>query len=259
MSRRQIVVTGAASGIGAATAQMVREAGDQVVGVDRHGVDVIADLSTRSGRQSAVAGVLDRTGGRVDAVVACAGTSSLTPLDIKVNFFGVVDLLDGLRPALATAAAPRVAITSSISATQPFDPDVVAACGARDEARALALADEAVAGGRGSQLYASSKRAVTQWVRRTAITDEWAGAGIALNAVGPGVVLTPMTEQLRSSEEGVHLIRQSVPSRFGGWMRPEVVADALVWLIRPENTHITGQMLFVDGGAEAVVRGENAY
>ncbi|QIX26532.1 SDR family oxidoreductase [Nocardioides sp. JQ2195] len=256
---RKVVVTGAASGIGAATAAILTAQGDEVIGVDLHEADVVADLSTRDGRQQAVAAVLEVSGGVVDAVVACAGTSSLSPLDVKVNFFGVVEFLDGLRPALAKASAPRVSVTASISSTQTTDPEVVEACLALDEDHAVALAEKVHADGRGSLLYASSKNAVARWLRRTAITDEWAGAGIALNAVGPGVVVTPMTEALRASEQGVEMINKAVPSKFGGWMGPEVIADALVWLVRPENTHTTAQILFVDGGAEAVVRGEEAF
>ena len=256
---RQVVVTGAASGIGAATATMLTAQGDHVTSVDQRDADVVADLATRQGREQAVAAVLERTGGVVDAVVACAGTSSLSPLDVKVNFFGVVELLEGLRPALAQSAVARVAVTSSISSTQLSDPEVVAACLDLDEDRALALAEKVHADGRGSQLYASSKNALTRWLRRTAVTEGWAGAGIALNAVGPGVVVTPMTAGLRASEQGMEMMNRAVPSKLGGWMGPEVVADALVWLIRPENTHTTAQMIFIDGGAEAVVRGEQAF
>ena len=256
---RQVVVTGAASGIGAATAAVLAAQGDEVISVDQRDADVVADLSTRSGRERAVAAVLERTGGVVDAVVACAGTSSLSPLDVKVNFFGVVELLDGLRPALAEAPAPRVSVTSSISATQLHDQDVLAACLERDEGLALELAENVHADGRGAQLYATSKKALTRWLRRVAVTDDWAGAGIALNAVGPGVVVTPMTEGLRGSEQGMAMMSRAVPSKLGGWMGPEVVADALVWLIRPENTHMTAQMIFIDGGAESVVRGEEAF
>lgn len=256
---RQVVVTGASSGIGAATAALLSARGDRVVSVDQRDADVVADLSTRQGRVDAVTAVLELTGGAVDAVVACAGTSSLTPLDVKVNVFGVVELLEGLRPALALSAAPRTVVTSSISATQPYDPDVLAACLDLDEDRAVALAEKAYADGRGASLYATSKTAVTRWLRRTAISDDWAGAGITLNAVGPGVVLTPMTAELRASEVGVELMKRAVPSRLGDWIVPEVIADALVWLVRPENTHTTAQVLFIDGGAEAVVRGEEAY
>jgi NAD(P)-dependent dehydrogenase (short-subunit alcohol dehydrogenase family) len=256
---RQVVITGSASGIGKAAAEMLSAAGDRVVSVDRRDADVVADLATRRGRTDAVAEVLDRTDGVVDVVLACAGTSSLTPMDVRVNFFGVVEVLDGLRPALAASAAPRVAVTSSISATQPHDPEVLAACLDLDEDRAVELAEKVHADGRGALLYATSKTAVTRWLRRTAPTDDWAGAGIAMNAVAPGVVVTPMTEELRSSAVGVEMMTRAVPSRLGGWMAPEVVADALVWLVRPANAHITAQVLFIDGGAEAVVRGEGAY
>ncbi|WP_205781478.1 hypothetical protein [Planctomonas deserti] len=46
-------------------------------------------------------------------------------------------------------------------------------------------------------LYTTSKLSVARWVRRTAPTESWAGAGIALNAVAPGVILTPMTAAAR--------------------------------------------------------------
>lgn len=256
---RQVVVTGAASGIGAATAAMLTAQGDEVIGVDQHNVDIVADLSARGGRAQAVAEVLERTGGVIDAVVACAGTSLLSPQDIKVNFFGVVEILEGLRPALTEASAPRVSVTASISSTQQTDPDVVAACLDLDEQRAVAIAEKVHAEGRGNQLYASSKNALARWLRRTAITDDWAAAGIPLNAVGPGVVRTPMTAELRSSAQGMAMMKRAVPSKLGGWMEPEVIADVLVWLVRPGNTHTTAQLIFIDGGAEAVVRGEEAF
>jgi NAD(P)-dependent dehydrogenase (short-subunit alcohol dehydrogenase family) len=256
---RQVVVTGAASGIGSAVAGLLRERGDEVIGVDLHDAEVVADLSTREGRREAAAVALRRAGGVVDAVVACAGTAAPTQAAVAVNYFGVVEVLDALRPGLVRAEAPRAVVVSSIAATQPSDPSVVAACADRDEERALAHAATVVAEGRGYQLYTSSKLALARWVRRTAITPGWAGAGIPLNAIAPGVVRTPMTEALLATEEGRALASGSVPMPLHGYAPPEAIAHALLWLVDPGNTHVTGQVVFADGGADATLRGEEAF
>jgi NAD(P)-dependent dehydrogenase (short-subunit alcohol dehydrogenase family) len=256
---RQVVVTGAASGIGSAVAGLLRERGDEVIGVDLHDAEVVADLSTRDGRRAAAGAVLRRTGGIVDAVVACAGTAAPTAAAIQVNYFGVIELLGALRPGLARAERPRAAVIASIASIQPSDAEVVAACARQDEERALALAEKVVAEGRGQQLYASSKLALARWVRRTCVAPEWAGAGIPLNAVAPGVVVTPMTAALLATEQGREMADRAVPMPLHGHAPPEAVAHALIWLVGPENTHVTGQVLFVDGGADATLRGEDSF
>lgn len=256
---RKIVITGAASGIGAVTAQLLRENGDAVVGIDVHNADIVADLSTRSGRKEAAARAANLCDDSIDAVIACAGKSTQSAVDVSVNFFGVVDLLDDLRPALSRAQKPRVAVVSSVTAIHDGDPDVVNACINRDEERAVALAQKAIDDGRGTGIYGSSKRALALWIREHAITDEWAGAGIALNAVAPGMVVTPMTAARRASEDQKLMAERAVPSKLGDWIQPEAVADCLIWLTRPANTNTTGQIIFVDGGAEAVIRGAAAF
>src|SRR6185437_11937380 len=70
---RTYVVTGSASGIGAATAQWLARAGARVIGCDLHDADVIADLSTEAGRAALADGVARVSGGRVDGVIANAG------------------------------------------------------------------------------------------------------------------------------------------------------------------------------------------
>lgn len=257
MSRR-IVVTGSASGIGQALARQLSEAGEIVIGVDLKDADVCADLGTAAGRSSAVASVLEQCEGTLDALVACAGINNPSPALIAVNFFGVTALAEGLRPALAAAPAPRAAVVGSISGTQPVDAQVVEACLAGDEAAALARAQEGMSEGP-QQLYPSSKSALAQWMRRVCVTPEWAGAGIPLNAVAPGVVRTPMSEPLFADERMKAIMDRAVPMPLNGYMGADVIATALGWLISPGNTHMTGQVLYVDGGAEPSLRGPAVF
>lgn len=252
---RTIAVSGSASGVGAALVALLQERGDTVIGIDRHDADVQADLSTPEGRAAAVDAVLAKSGGKLDAVVASAGLTGGDPAVVRVNFFGAVELLEGVRPALAASSAPRAAVVSSISATQPADAEIVAACLSRDEARATELAEQATADGRPSQIYSSSKVALSQWVRGTSVQDEWAKAGIPLNAVAPGVVQTPMSAYLFEDEAMKKIMDRAVPMPLNGYAGPEVIAKALAWFISEDNTHTTGQTLFVDGGAEAINRG----
>lgn len=248
---RIVAVTGAAAGIGATTARLLRERGDRVIGVDLHDVDVCADLSTAEGRAAAVAGVRDLAGDRLDALVTCAGISRAGAPQVSVNYFGTTDLVTGLRSALAASPAPRIALVGSISATHPTDAAIVEACLADDETRALEAAEQAVAAGRPHEIYSSTKAALARWLRQTSVTPEFAGAGIAMNAIAPGVVLTAMTAELVSDPQWKAVMDAAVPMPLGGYAPPEVIANALIWLIAPENSHMAGQVVYVDGGAEA--------
>ena len=254
---RTIAVSGAASGIGLALAGLLRDRGDRVIGIDRERGEVRADLSVPEGRRAAVREVLERCGGVLDGVAACAGISAPEPLAVQVNFFGVTELLEGLRPALAAAPAPRAAVVGSISGIRPVDRDVVAACLEAGEEEALRLAREAVARDRGEMLYPSSKAALARWLRLAAVAPDWAGAGIPLNAIAPGVVHTPMTAPLFEDDAMRKIMDESVP--LHGDAGPEVVAEALAWLLSPGNSHMTGQVIYLDGGAEALRRGAAVY
>lgn len=256
---RRVVVTGSASGIGRATAGLLAERGADVIGIDRKDADVCADLGTAEGRAQAVEAVYERAGDRLDAVVACAGISGADPALPAVNYFGVVDLLAGLHPLLAAAEQPRVAVISSVSSVHPTDARLVEACLAADEPAALARAGELLAAERWYLLYPSSKAALARWVRRTAVTPAWAGAGIALNAVAPGVVLTPMSAGLFDDPGMKAAMDDAVPMPLSGYAPAEAVAAPLTWLVDPANTHITGQVIFVDGGAEATLRGDGVW
>ncbi|MFB7888914.1 SDR family oxidoreductase [Cellulosimicrobium cellulans] len=258
---RTYVVTGSASGVGASTAALLRDRGDRVVGVDLRDAEVEADLSTPDGRARAVDRATTLTDGRVDGVVACAGISAPVPKTVAVNFFGVTRLLAALLPALERSDAPRVAVVSSMATLQPVSDELVAACLADDEDAALrvaaTLADQGPAVGYLS--YPSSKRALSRWVRRECVTPAWAGRGIPLNAVAPGTVLTPMTSELLATPESAAMVDAAVPMPLHGHQSPESVASLLLWLTDPANTHVTGQTIYDDGGADAVLRGDDVW
>lgn len=258
---RTYVVTGSASGIGATTSRLLTERGEKVIGVDLKNADVEADLSTQEGRVAAAAKITELAGGVVDAVIACAGISAPRALTISVNYFGVVNLLQELLPALGKSDAPRVAVVSSMASLQPNSAAMVDAALAGDEEKAVAIADELAAQGPqvGYAVYPSSKRALSRWVRRAAISPDYAGAGIALNAVAPGTVLTPMTEGLLSDPETVKMVDASVPMPLNYHQSPESIAEVLMFLTSPVNTHMAGQTIYVDGGADATLRGDDIW
>ncbi|WP_367134369.1 MULTISPECIES: SDR family oxidoreductase [Streptomyces] len=256
---RTYLVTGAASGIGEATATRLRAQGHTVLGADLAGSDIHADLSTPDGRAQLVDRARELTGGRLDAVIASAGRQLFDPQTVQVNYFGAVATLDGLRPLLAAGTDPRAVVISSVTAIHPHDPAIADAALAGDEAAATAAAEAALQRGEGHAIYGSSKNALARWVRRIAPTAEWAGAGIPLNAVAPGTVLTPMTEPMLATPGVREIIDSAIPMPLNGHAAADQVAPLLDFLTSPANTHVTGQIVFIDGGADATLRGDGAW
>src|SRR5450759_1438982 len=116
---RTYVVTGTASGIAAATARMLKEAGNKVIGVDIHDADIVADLSTKQGRLDAANKAIELSGGNIDAVIACAGLAHPIAKTVSVNYFGMAEFLEALAPTLAKAKAPRAVLISSMASLMP--------------------------------------------------------------------------------------------------------------------------------------------
>ena len=256
---RTYVITGAASGIGAAAAALLTAQGHRVIGVDLHDADVIADLTTHEGRAALVAHVTELSGGRIDAVVANAGLATESTATVAVNYFGALATLEGLRPLLSGSDAPRAVATASMASLFPVDDELVDACLAHDEPAALHRAKELLDAGQGGLIYGSTKRALARWIRRNAATPEWAGAGIPLNAVAPGIIRTPMTDAYTSTDEAQKAILEMVPMPLNGIADPDVVANLIAFLTSVENSHLCGQVVFVDGGSDVVIRGDSTF
>jgi NAD(P)-dependent dehydrogenase (short-subunit alcohol dehydrogenase family) len=232
--------------------------GDRVIGVDLADAEVHADLSTPSGRASMVDQVTRLADGRVDAVIANAGVlANDSGAIVRVNYFGAVATLDGLRPLLAQGDAPRAVATVSTALLQEIDDTVVACCLAGDEAQAVASVEAHALDP--VRTYASTKRALARWIRARCVEPAWAGEGIALNAVAPGVVRTPMTEPLLADPATADLVLELVPMPFGGVADPAAVAALLAFLASSDLGAVTGQVVFADGGGECLQRGDDPW
>jgi NAD(P)-dependent dehydrogenase (short-subunit alcohol dehydrogenase family) len=128
--------------------------------------------------------------------------------------------------------------------------DVVEACLAGDEAAAAAAAEAA-----GPVVdYPSSKLALARWVRRRAVSDEWIGAGIRLNAVAPGLIRTPMTAD---TEEMILGLGDIFPVPIGRAGRAEEVAGLLAYLLSEDAGFFVGSVVTMDGGTDATLRSEH--
>ncbi|MGV0718078.1 SDR family oxidoreductase [Mycolicibacterium sp. XJ662] len=255
-------VTGSASGMGHAAAEQLRAEGHTVIGVDQRDADVVADLATPGGRSDAAAAVLDRVDGRLDGAILAAGVGPLpgaqnVPLILSVNYFGVTELLDAWRPALAASGKAKVVVVASNSTTtMPMVPKRTVRAlldGDVDRAvRALRLFRSAAP----SLAYGGSKIAVSRWLRRTAVQPQWAGAGIRLNALAPGAILTPLLEkQLATPRESATV--KAFPVPVGGFGSPEQLAQWMVFMLSDAADFLCGSVVFVDGGSDAYFRSDD--
>ena len=258
---RTYVITGTGSGIGLATKNKLVALGNKVVGVDIKNAEVIADLSTPEGRKEAANKAIDMAGGTVDAVIANAGSALPIATTVSINFFGATEFISAMNSSLAKSKSPRVAITSSMASLMPNDKELVDLMLAGDERMAVARAQVLVNQGGGVEglIYGSTKRALSRWLRRECIKDSWAKSGIPINAVGPGIVKTPMVAEMIATQEGRDGLAKAVPMPLNGYLEPENVADLLIWLTSEANSHVTGQTIYIDGGSDAVIRGDDIW
>lgn len=241
-SDRIAVVTGSASGIGLAIADLLRARRHRVIGVDLRGAEVIADLSSEEGRAAMIEQIGRLTDGKLDVVIANAGVTHPDALCYRVNYHGAVATLVGLRPLLARSEAPRAVVTASLAAASAADPVKV---------EALEGGREPEQGSDFGEAYIISKYAIAHWVRVNAPSLDWAGAGILLNAVCPGLVETPM-QQEAAQQESVQQLMRAIP--IGRTAQPRELAELFAFLASPANSYVTGQLIYADGGLDATMR-----
>ena len=247
-----IALTGSAGGMGRAVRHRLESAGHRLIGVDQRDADVIADLSTASGRAIMVSEVARQCDGALDGLVVAAGIQAGDASTIvSVNYFGAIATLTGLRSFLVTGSDPSAVVVSSNSTTtQPRYPiEVAELCLAGDESAACQAAGDDALGA-----YPASKLALARWVRRHAPSADWIGSGIRLNAIAPGFIDTPMTE---GTWEFVATLGDIHPIPVGRPGRPAEIAGLIDYLLSADAGFFCGSVITIDGGTEAVLRADD--
>lgn len=252
-----IAVTGSASGIGAAVCELLAGQGHTIIGIDRQQdekyTQVSADLSSPQGRNAAIEHVLSLANGQLAGLVCCAGVGVTAPdvaLITSVNYFGVTELVDGLKPALYQHEHPSVVVIGSVAATaQLAEPhEMVDTMLSGNEAATRELAQQAAAP---HISYAASKYAVTCWARQQAAQE--GAKGLRINVIAPGAVETPLHQASKEDPRFGEAVKKFV-APVGRAGQPNEIAASVGFLLSQQASFITGSVLFVDGGMDAMVR-----
>ncbi len=236
------LVTGAASGLGAAIAVGLAEAGANVA---CHGnrraatetCDRIRELSVRSQAFSADLGNQDGVETLFEQVRAAMGAP-----DILVNNAGTIhrDAAEDYS-AEAWERVLQVNLTSTFRLCQLAGREMLE----RRSGKIINIASLlSFQGGIRVAAYAASKGAVAQMTK--ALANEWAGRNIQVNAIAPGYFRTSNTEALQRDEVRNRQILERIPA--ARWGEPEDLAGAAVFLASPAADYVNGEVLVVDGG-----------
>jgi NAD(P)-dependent dehydrogenase (short-subunit alcohol dehydrogenase family) len=256
MNKKIVAITGSQSGMGLAFRNLLETSGYRIIGIDLpgNGAEVEGDLSAKQERIRVVRDIINKCNGKLDGVIANAGVdNSNVRLVFELNYFGVIEIVEGLQGALAANGNSRVLITASNSvmitpsipenpATDLLNHDLEAAINSLGEAHSVA--------------YQVSKLAVVLWMRSRAATAHWAGSGITMNAIAPGAVLTPLLERDLADPQKGPMIK-ALPRPLGEFTKPDDIAGLVKFLISEEAKFIVGQLIVIDGGMEATWRGKD--
>lgn len=247
LKNKKVLITGAATGIGRATAIAAAERGAQVTLADLNKADLTATARTIESR---------------DGVVSTRVTDVSIGNDVKDLVAFAVEQMDGLDAIVCSAGIQRAGIVGAFAEdewdalmtinakscflTAKYAVASLAAGGGGSIVNVASLAG--IAGGPGMTAYSASKGAIVAFSK--ALANEVAKDGIRVNSVCPGWIDTPFNQPAIDDMGGVdaqaELIRRIVPLQRQG--TPDEVADLITFLVSDSSSYITGQALLIDGG-----------
>lgn len=244
LSGKTALVTGCKRGIGYAMAEALAEAGADIIGVsaslelqgskiekavtnlDRQFTAYQCDFSNRSSLNNFIAKV-KKEHGCPDILVNNAGTILRKPAaDHPDDYWDKVIEVNQTAPFILS---------------REFGKDMVARGSGKIIFTASLLTFQ---GGITVPGYAASKGAIGQLTM--ALSNEWAGKGVQVNAIAPGYIATDNTEALRNDPERSTSILDRIPA--GRWGEPDDFKGPIVFLASPASDYMSGTVMLVDGG-----------
>lgn len=261
------IVTGGSGGIGGKTVEILKANGHEVVNVDMKNGDICANLATQEGRQQVIDRVHELYPDGIDGLCCNAGVSGACgnlKLIVSLNYFGAVNLAKGMYDLLKKKHGSCVITSSNTISQGAARMDMVylmnSASTYADEQSILKLCEKFDGKNLsvGNSYYVATKFALARWVRR--VSASWAANGVRINSVAPGNVATPMTATMGDNAKAA-LAALPIPINYGTdeLMKPEDIANSIVFLASPQAHGINGIILFVDGGTDALLNSEKVY
>nr|WP_055502350.1 SDR family oxidoreductase [Nonomuraea pusilla] len=236
---RRALVTGGSSGIGYAMAEAIGRAGAEVVLVARRQAELDAAVRRLNGHGVTASSISADLGDRAAVRRVCEQAGEI---DILVN-----DAANNIRKPMAELTEDDYDVTVAVNLTAPyllgqhFGPRMAA----RGWGRVINVGSQQTVSAFGdSGVYGAAKAALAGLTRSQA--EAWSAAGVCVNTIIPGFVLTPLTEPAQAVPGRVEQLAARHMVRRNGL--PEDFAGAAVFLASDACAFVTGHLLFVDGG-----------